>query len=62
METFPIVKRKDIAHTEIKNAEGEVIQEGTYITKDTILSIYDEMQKAIDFGQPYQTRLDPPFG
>ena len=30
--------------------------------KDTILAIYDEMQQAIDSGQPYQTRLDPPPG
>jgi hypothetical protein len=50
METFPIVKRKDIA------------QYGTYRTKDTILEIYDAMQKAIDTGEPYQTPLDPPPG
>ena len=48
METFPIVKRKDIeAH-------------GTYRTKDTILSIYDDMAEAIRTGKPYKTRLDPP--
>ena len=48
METFPIVKRKDIeAH-------------GTYRTKYKILSIYDEMAEAIRTGTPYQTRLDPP--
>ena len=62
METFPIVKRKDMKRTEVKDDKGEVTTEGTYITKDTILSIYDEMQQAIDFGQPYQTRLDPPPG
>ncbi len=62
MDTFPIVKRKDIARTEIKNESGEIIQEGRYITKDTILEIYDEMQAAIDTGKPYQTRLDPPPG
>ena len=62
METFPIVKRKDIARTEVKDDKGEVTTEGTYITKETILSIYDEMQQAIDSGQPYQTRLDPPPG
>lgn len=50
METFPIVKRKDIkAH-------------GDYRTKLTILNIYDAMATAIDSGQPYQTRLDPPPG
>jgi len=60
LETFPVVKRRDIARTEVKDAQGEVTQEGTYITKDTILSIYDAMQQAIDSGQPYQTLLDPP--
>jgi hypothetical protein len=48
METFPIVKRKDVA------AHGE------YRTKRVILEIYDAMQQAMDSGQPYQTRLDPP--
>lgn len=62
METFPIVRRKDIARTQIKNASGQVTQPGRYISKDTILEIYDEMQQAIDTGQPYQTRLDPPPG
>ena len=62
METFPIVKRKDIKRTEVKDAQGEVTNEGTYITKDTILAIYDEMQQAIDSGEPYQTHVDPPPG
>lgn len=62
METFPIVKRKDIARTEVKDAQGNVIQPGTYITKDTILSIYDEMATAIRTGQPYQSLLNPPPG
>ena len=48
METFPIVKRKDEA------AHGE------YRTKRVILEIYDAMQRAMDSGEPYQTRLDPP--
>lgn len=48
METFPIVKRKD----EEEHSE--------YRTKRVILEIYDEMQKAIETGVPYQTRLDPP--
>lgn len=62
METFPIVKRKDIARTEIKNDSRQVVQEGRYITKNTILEIYDEMAEAIRTGQPYKTRLDPPPG
>lgn len=50
METFPIVKRKDIA------AHGE------FRTKRLILEIYDAMQHAIDTGTEYQTILDPPPG
>ncbi|ODA29726.1 Eco57I restriction-modification methylase domain-containing protein [Planctopirus hydrillae] len=48
MDTFPIVRRKDIA------------KHGSYHTKDTILKIYDAMQTAIRTGIPYQTLLDPP--
>jgi len=33
---------------------------GEYRTKRVILEIYDGMQKAIESGEPYQTRLDPP--
>jgi methylase of polypeptide subunit release factors len=49
METFPIVKRKDIAK-----------YDGIYCTKETILSIYKEMTAAIQTNTPYQTRLNPP--
>lgn len=31
-------------------------------TKQAILDIYDDMAKAIETGEPYQTRLDPPPG
>ena len=48
METFPIVKRKDI------KAHGE------YRTKRVILEMYDAMAAAMQGGVPYQTRLDPP--
>ncbi|GCF08501.1 Eco57I restriction-modification methylase domain-containing protein [Dictyobacter arantiisoli] len=54
METFPIVKRKD--EKQYIDAEGK----GEYRTKRVILDIYDEMQRAIESGVPYQTRLDPP--
>lgn len=47
METFSIVKRKDIQ------------KYGDYRTKLMILKIYDDMQKAIETGQPYKTLLDP---
>ena len=50
METFPIVKRKDIQ------------QHGTFRTKDLILQIYDAMAEATCTGKPYQTILDPPPG
>lgn len=60
MDTFPIVKRKDEARTEQKNAEGEVVKPGRYITKDTILEIYDALGESIKTGQPYQTGLNPP--
>jgi len=48
METFPIVKRHD------ERDHGE------YRIKRVILEIYDDMAQAIETGQPYQTRLDPP--
>ncbi|MCC6457078.1 MAG: N-6 DNA methylase [Caldilineaceae bacterium] len=50
LETFPIVKRKEIA------------AHGCYRTKETILSIYDEMAAAMASGgtSAYQTRLNPP--
>ena len=50
METFPIVKRKDIQ------------QHGTFRSKDLILQIYDAMAEATRTGKPYQTILDPPPG
>ena len=33
---------------------------GEYRTKRLILEIYDELAQAIETGEPYQTRLDPP--
>lgn len=48
METFPIVKRKDVQ------------QYGTFRTKSLILEIYDAMAEATRTGKPYQSILDPP--
>ena len=48
LDTFPIVKRKDLA------------THGDYRTQRTILEIYDALSEATRTGQPYQTRLDPP--
>ncbi len=47
METFRVWKEK------------EEKQRGEYRTKRVILEIYDEMQKAMETGEPYRTRLDP---
>jgi hypothetical protein len=46
METFPIVKRKDIA------------EHGEYRTKQMILEIYDAMAEAEMTGVPYASPLD----
>jgi hypothetical protein len=48
LDTFPIVRRKDEA------------THGEYRTKRVILEIYDELQRAIETGNDYATRLDPP--
>ena len=48
METFPIVKRKDLA------------QYGTYRTKNKILEIYDDFAEALRNGQTFISTLDPP--
>jgi len=48
LETFPIVRKKDIASF------------GEYRTKSQILDVYDAMAKAIASGDSYQTILDPP--
>jgi hypothetical protein len=50
MDTFPIVRRNDEQ------------KYGDYRTKDLILEIYDELQRAIDTGKPFVSRLDPPPG
>ncbi|NLI00203.1 MAG: hypothetical protein GX446_12025 [Chthonomonadales bacterium] len=50
METFPIVRGKDVA------AYGE------YRTKRVILEVFDAMQAAIHTGEPYRTILNPPPG
>jgi len=48
METFLVFKCRNVA------AHGE------YRTKRVILEIYDQMARAAETGQPYQTLLDPP--
>jgi hypothetical protein len=50
METFPIVKKKDVA------------KYGSYRTKERILAIYDEMAECIAKGTEWKSPLDPPPG
>lgn len=46
MDTFPIVKRKDVAAF------------GSYRTKELILTAYDAMQAAMASGKPYESPLE----
>jgi hypothetical protein len=48
MDTFRVWREKEVKHL------------GEYRTKRVILEIYDEMQLAIESGEAYRTRLDPP--
>ena len=48
LECFPIVQRRDEKRF------------GDFRTKLRILELYDDFQRAIDTGEPYQTLLDPP--
>jgi len=48
MDTFHVIRQRNEK------------QYSEYRTKRVILEIYDEMQRAIESGEPYQTRLDPP--
>ena len=50
LETFPIVKRKDVERY------------GSFRTKELILEVYDRMSEAMRTGEPYQTVVDPPPG
>ncbi len=50
METFPIVKRRDIE------------RHGSFRTKELILKVYDAMAESERTGRPYETILDPPPG
>ncbi|MBK8445253.1 MAG: hypothetical protein IPL41_00585 [Micropruina sp.] len=46
METFPIVKRKDVAKF------------GSYRTNELIMQVYDAMQHAIDSSCPYRSPIE----
>jgi hypothetical protein len=62
LDTFPIVRRKDEARTQETNEAGEVTKPGRYITKETILEIYDALAEAQRTGLPYVSKLDPEPG
>jgi hypothetical protein len=48
MDTFSLVEKNDTKSY------------GEYLTKSTILEMYDQMLEAMASGKPYQTKLDPP--
>jgi hypothetical protein len=50
METFPIVKKKDIA------------AHGVYRTKERILALYDQLQSCLATNTPFVSALTPPPG
>lgn len=50
METFPIVKKKDIA------------AHGVYRTKEHILALYDQLQSSLATNTPFVSALTPPPG
>jgi hypothetical protein len=50
METFPVVKRRDIERY------------SSFRTKELILQVYDAMAEAERSGRRYETILDPPPG
>jgi hypothetical protein len=50
METFPVVKRRDVERY------------GSFRTKELILQVYDAMTEAGQTGLPYQTIMNPPPG
>ena len=50
METFPIVKKKDIA------------AHGVYRTKERIISLYDQLQSCLASNTPFVSALTPPPG
>lgn len=62
LDTFPIVRRKDIAASEVKDAAGTVIQHGTYRTKDAIFALYDQLTECAAEGIAFASPLDPPPG
>lgn len=58
MAIFPIVKRKGIERPTITDDNGHVTRPATYVTKGTVLFIYDAMTASIGIAVPYQTRLN----
>ena len=50
METFPIVKKKDIA------------AHGVYRTKERIIALYDQLQLCLTTNTPFVSALTPPPG
>ncbi len=62
METFPIVKKKDLKATTQKDAEGNILKKGTYRTKRRILDLYDQMLQARREKTEWKSPLTPAPG
>jgi len=61
METFPIVKKKDLKRTAVTDETGKtILTPGTYITKTTILDLYDSMLTARQQGKEWTSPLEIP--
>lgn len=58
MDTFPIVRKKDLKATEQKDESGNVIKKGTYRTKHRILELYDQMLEARRCGTEWSSPLE----
>lgn len=61
METFTIIKRKDLAYSEA-GEEPTDISKRTFKTKATILGVYDAMSSAKLEGKVYKSLVNPPPG
>ncbi len=57
MDTFPIVRKKDIKATTELDASGSVIKKGSYLTKIRILDLYDQMLVSRREGKGWKSPL-----
>lgn len=58
MDTFPIVRKKDIKATTELSCSGDVIKKGFYRTKKRILDLYDQMLLTRHEGKDWRSPLE----